>query len=146
MAKIFNKCQKISPIKSFWKLWVWFFPANHSRPSSLQSCGFGGKNKTQSFQKLFSGDIFLYLLNISATAAPKLNQKKKNYSSVQTIVNHWIWLDDSPPLNCLCGHLCIEALLTVKLLQYNLVRIIVLSIYNDTVTPGPTWQKFPRSL
>ena len=28
------------------------------------------------------------------------------------------------------------AFLTVKLLQYNQVRIIVLSIYNDTVTPG----------
>ena len=35
----------------------------------------GGKNKTQTFQKLFSGDIFLHLLNIFATAAPKLNQK-----------------------------------------------------------------------
>ena len=30
----------------------------------------------------------------------------------------------------------IEAFLTVKVLQYNQVRIIVLSIYNDTVTPG----------
>ena len=30
---------------------------NHSRPNSLENCGFGGKNKTQSFQKL-SGDIF----------------------------------------------------------------------------------------
>ena len=39
-------------------------------------------------------------------------------------------------LNCLCDDLCIEALLTVKLLQYNLVRIIVMSIYNDTVTPS----------
>ena len=41
-----------------------------------------------------------------------------------------------PILNCFCDHLCIEALLTVKLLQYNLVKIIVQSIYNDTVTPG----------
>ena len=38
-------------------------------------CGLGEKNKTQSFQNLFSGDIFLYLLNIFATAAPKLKQK-----------------------------------------------------------------------
>ena len=29
-----------------------------------------------------------------------------------------------------------EALFAVKLLPYNLVRIIVLSIYDDTVTPG----------
>ena len=43
--------------------------------SSLEKCGFGGKNKTQSFQKLFSGDICLYLLNIFATAAPKSKQK-----------------------------------------------------------------------
>ena len=33
------------------------------------------------------------------------------------------------------GHSCIEAFLRVKLLQYNQVRIIVLSIYNDIVTP-----------
>ena len=46
-----------------------------SRPTSLENCGFGGKNKTQSFQKLFVGDIFLYLLNIFAMAAPKSKQK-----------------------------------------------------------------------
>ena len=43
--------------------------------SSLENCGFGGKNKTAGFQKLFFGDIFLYLLNIFATAAPELKQK-----------------------------------------------------------------------
>ena len=47
------------------------------RPGSLENCGFGGKNKTQSFQKLSSGDIFLYLLDISATAASKLKQKNQ---------------------------------------------------------------------
>ena len=41
----------------------------HRTISSLENCGFGGKNKTQSFQKLFSGDIFLHLLNIFVTAA-----------------------------------------------------------------------------
>ena len=46
-----------------------------SRPNSLENCGFGVKNKTQSFQNLFSGDIFLHLLNIFATADPKLKQK-----------------------------------------------------------------------
>ena len=40
-----------------------------------ENCGFGGKNKTQNFQKVFSGDIFLYLLNILANAASKLKQK-----------------------------------------------------------------------
>ena len=48
---------------------------NYRKPNSLENCGFGGKNKTQSFQKLFSGDIFLYLLNILATAASKLKKK-----------------------------------------------------------------------
>ena len=73
VAKIFNKYKKMSPEKSFWKLWV--LVLNHSRPNSLENCGFGEKNQTQSFQKLFSGDIFLYLLNIFATAAPQLKQK-----------------------------------------------------------------------
>ena len=35
--------------------------------------------------------MFLYLLNIFATAVPKLKQNL-------AIVNHWNWLDDSPPL------------------------------------------------
>ena len=48
---------------------------NHSRPNSLENCGFGGKNKTQSFLKLFSGDTFLYLLNVFATAVAKTKQK-----------------------------------------------------------------------
>ena len=48
---------------------------NHSRRNSLGNCGFGGKNKTQNLQKLFSGDIFLYLLNIFVTAVPRLKQK-----------------------------------------------------------------------
>ena len=66
---------------------------------------------------------------------PKLAQVQ------QTIVMSW-WREQCQcttastiNLNCLCGHSCIEAFLRVKLLQYNQVRIIVLSIYNDTVTP-----------
>ena len=47
---------------------------NHRRPNSLENCAFV-ENKTQSFQKLFSGYIFLYLLNILATAVPKSKQK-----------------------------------------------------------------------
>ena len=57
-------------------------------------CGFGGKNKTQSFQNFFAGDIFVHLLNIFATAVPKSKQNIKNYSSILTIVNHRDWLDD----------------------------------------------------
>ena len=54
---------------------VLFSRQKYSRPNSLENCGFGGKSKTQSFQKLFSRDVFLHLLNIFATAAPKLKQK-----------------------------------------------------------------------
>ena len=68
--------QKDIPRKQFLETLSFVLPAkNHSRPNSLENCGFGGKNKTQSFQKLFSGDIFLHLLNIFATAASKLKQK-----------------------------------------------------------------------
>ena len=75
---------------------------NHSRPNSLENRSLGEKNKIQSFQKLFSGDNFLYSLNIFATAASKLKQKKqiKNYKyTILAIINHYNWLDDSPPLS-----------------------------------------------
>ena len=74
---------------------------NHIKPNSLDNCGFGGKDKTHSFQKLFLADIVLYLLNIFATAAPKCKTKHvKNYSSILAIaiVNHRNWVDDSLPL------------------------------------------------
>ena len=74
VAKIFNKHKKISPEKVFGNSEFCSSRQNHSRPNRSENCGFGGKNKTQSFQKLFSGDIFLYLLNIFATAASKLTQ------------------------------------------------------------------------
>ena len=86
---------------------------NHSRPNSLKldNCGFGGKNKTQSFQILFSGDIFLYLsyskqhilletalsssvhlfvlVKYLGNRSPKIKTKNiKNYSSILAIVNH----------------------------------------------------------
>ena len=57
-----------------------------------------GRTKLRVSKNFFRGDIFLYLLNIFATAVPKLKQKIKNYSSVLAIVNHWNWQDDLPPL------------------------------------------------
>ena len=57
------------------------------------------RTKLRVSKNFSQGDIFLYLLNIFATAVPKLKQKNiKNYSSILAIVNHWNWLDDSPPL------------------------------------------------
>ena len=58
VAKIFNKCRKISPEKVFGNSEFCSSRQNCSRPGSLENCGFGGKNKTQSFQKLFRGISF----------------------------------------------------------------------------------------
>ena len=55
-----------------------------------------GRTKLRVSKNFFRGDIFLYLLNIFATAIPKLKQKISKIK-VQ-IVNHRNWLDDSPPL------------------------------------------------
>ena len=46
-----------------------------SQKEQMKETQIGGKNITKSFQKLFSGDIFLHLLNIFATAVPKSKQK-----------------------------------------------------------------------
>ena len=72
---------------------------NHSRPNSLENCGFGGKNKTQSFQKLFVGGYFFVFVEYLSNRSPKIKTKNiKNYSSILAIVNHRNWLHDSPPL------------------------------------------------
>ena len=64
------------------------------------NCGFGKKNKTQSFQKLFSGGYLFVFVEYLCKRSPKIKTKNiKNYSSILAIVNHRNWLDDSPPLN-----------------------------------------------
>ena len=61
-----------------------------------------GRSKLRVSKNFSQGDIFLYLLNFFATAVPKLKQKiSKKYSSILAIVNHWNWLNDSPPLKLL---------------------------------------------
>ena len=58
-----------------------------------------GKNKTQRFQKLFSGGHLFVFVEYLRNRSPKIKTKNiKNYSSILAIVNHWNWLDDSPPL------------------------------------------------
>ena len=75
---------------------------NYNRPNSLENCGFGGKNKTQSFQKLFVGGYLFVFVEYRCNRSPKIETKNtKNYSPILTIVNHRNWLDDSPPLTCL---------------------------------------------
>ena len=71
-------------------------------PNSLENCGFGGKNNTQSFQKLFSGGYLFVFVEYLCKRSSKIKTKNiKNYSSILAIVNHRNWLDDSPPLNLL---------------------------------------------
>ena len=63
------------------------------------NCGFGGKIKTQSFQKLFSGGHLFVFVEYLCNRSPKIKTKNiKNYSSILAIANHRNWLDDSPPL------------------------------------------------
>ena len=54
----------------------------------------------QSFQKLFSGGHLFVFVEYLCNRSPKIKTKNiKKYSSILAIVNHWNWLDDSPPLN-----------------------------------------------
>ena len=73
---------------------------NPSRPNKLKNCGFGGKNKTQSFQKLFWGGYLFVSVQYLCNCSPKIKTKNtKNYSSILAIIlNHQNWLDDSTPL------------------------------------------------
>ena len=72
---------------------------NYSRPYSLENCSFGGKSKTQSFQKLFSGGYLFVFVEYLRNRNPKIKTKNiKNYSSILATANHRNWLDDSPPL------------------------------------------------
>ena len=67
--------KKCPPEKSFWKLLVLCSRQNHSRPNSLENCGFGGKIKTQSFQKLFSGGHLFVFDEYLCKRSPKIKTK-----------------------------------------------------------------------
>ena len=96
--------------------------------SSSENCGFGGKNKTQSFQKLFVGGYLFVFVEYLCNCSPKIEIiNMKTYSSILAIVNHRNWLDDSPPLIALlkpsaaydfCGN-CNVFLLEKKTSQLN---------------------------
>ena len=77
---------------------------NHSRPNSIENCGLGVKNKTQSFQKLFVGGYLFVFVEYLSNRSLKIKTKNiKNYSSILAIVNHCNWMDDSPPLRAHIG-------------------------------------------
>ena len=88
------------------------------------NCGFGGKIKTQSFQKLFSGGHHFVFVEYLCKRIPKIKTKNiKNYSSILAIVNHWNWLDDSPPLSLKSTLLTfLFLLLTVQVVTYTIVK------------------------
>ena len=58
-----------------------------------------GRSKLKSFPKLFSGGHLVVFVEYLCNRSPKIKTKNiKKYSSNLAIVNHWNWLDDSPPL------------------------------------------------
>ena len=71
---------------------------------------------------------------ILSTLRPEPDPKSQAQLITLVSIHHSTYNQPKTVLNS--GHSCIEAFSTAKLLQYIQVRIIVLSIYNDTVTPG----------
>ena len=58
------------------------------------------EEKNSGFPKLFVGGYLFVFVEHLCNCSPKIKRKNiKNYSSILTIVNHWNWLDDSPPLS-----------------------------------------------
>ena len=79
-----------------------------------------------------------YLCNRS----PKIKTKNiKNYSSILAIVNHWNWLDDSPPLNSYPLNLLLvrshqaEIIIVKRLIQgrNNVTRVRVEPRFNENI-------------
>ena len=92
--------KRYPPTKSFWKLWVLFFPPKSQFSKLLGLRWFGGKNKTQSFQKVFVGGYFLVFVKYLCNRSLIIKTKNiKNYSLILAIINHQNWIDDSPPLS-----------------------------------------------
>ena len=72
---------------------------NHSSLNYQVHCGFGVKNKTQSFQKIFVGRHLFVFVEYLCKRSPKIKTKNiKNFSSILAIANHRNCLDDSPHL------------------------------------------------
>ena len=74
---------------------------NHSMPNRLENCGYFRREERYSeFSKtLFGGYLFVFVEYLCNCSLKIKTKNIKNYSSVLAIVNHWNWLDDSPPLN-----------------------------------------------
>ena len=58
------------------------------------------RSKLRVSKNFFSGGHFFVFAEYLCNRSPKIKTKNiKNYSSILAMVNHWNWLDDSPPLN-----------------------------------------------
>ena len=92
--------------KSFWKLWVLFFPPKPHFSKLLGLLWFWREQQNSEFPKTFSGGYLLAFVEYLCNRSPKIKTTNiKNYSSISAIVNQRNWLDDSPPLSCNFMHL-----------------------------------------
>ena len=99
VAKIFNKYKKISPEKSFWKLWVLIFPPKPQFSKLLGLLWFWREDQNSEFPKTFFGWYLFVFVEYLCNRSPKIKANNiKHYSSILAIVNHRNWLDDSLPL------------------------------------------------
>ena len=60
---------------------------------------FWREDQNSEFPKTFFGGHLFVFVEYLCNRSSKIKTKNiKNYSSILAIVNHWNWLDDSPPL------------------------------------------------
>ena len=60
---------------------------------------FWREDQNSEFPKTFFGGYLFVFVEYLCNRSSKIKTKNiKNYSSILAIVNHWNWLDDSPPL------------------------------------------------
>ena len=82
------------------------------------------RTKLRVSKNFFSGDIFFVFVEYLCNRSPKIKTKNiKNYSSILAIVNHWNWLDDSPPLSCWklmvkCSNMAVTTLVGAQTLTF----------------------------
>ena len=58
-----------------------------------------GRSKLRVSKIFFRGGHLFVFVEYLCKRSPKIKTKNiKNYSTILAIVNHWNWVDDSPPL------------------------------------------------
>ena len=124
VAKIFNKCKKISPEKSFWKLRVLLFPPKPQFSELLRLLYFWREEQNSEFPKTFFGGYLFAVVEYLCNRSSKIKTKRmKNYSSILAILNHRNWLDDSPPL--IQPSWDLRLLFAVKYLMINFIKCML---------------------